>query len=126
MNDEQIKFARDKMRKNIVPGLSMSYIEEWIAKLETERDEAIAHGERMRKATIAAEKQLPEIKRYRGLWEGTIEERDELRAEVESLKADKARLDWIEELDPDSRVWFKIADAISIRDAIDAAMKGDK
>ena len=42
-------------------------------------------------------------------------ERDELRAEVERLKADKARLDWLEKRE--SMEGFT-------RDAIDSAMKG--
>ena len=42
-------------------------------------------------------------------------QRDELRAEIERLKADKARLDWLEKRE--SMEGFT-------RDAIDAAMKG--
>ena len=45
-----------------------------------------------------------------------VNERDELRAELERLKADKARLDWLEKRE--SMEGFT-------RDAIDAAMKGE-
>ena len=53
-----------------------------------------------------------------------VKERDELRAEVERLKADKARLDWLEFLDCDSPFWGVLPDAANPRKAIDVAMKG--
>lgn len=49
----------------------------------------------------------------------------QLRAEVELLKADKARLDWLEKLDPDSSSWLVVIDSLYIRGAIDSAMKGE-
>ena len=49
---------------------------------------------------------------------------DYVLRQIGKLKADKVRLDWMEELDPDSSAWVDIADAIRIRKAIDAAMKG--
>lgn len=62
------------------------------------------------------------------------EERDELRAEVERLKADAARLDWLEnaksaEYREGARGWslngWSGPYSDTIREAIDAAMKGD-
>ncbi len=65
-------------------------------------------------------------------------ERDELRAEVEQLQADKARLDWLDSFNntvtiqcEDGGIWIEIEDykkvndepEKSLRDAIDAAMK---
>lgn len=53
-------------------------------------------------------------------------ERDELRAEVALLRQDKARMDWLTNLDCDSFFWGELSDAVNVRAAIDAAMKGDE
>lgn len=66
-------------------------------------------------------------------------ERDELRAEVESLKADKARIDWLAETTNgvcfshnagkpvvSPRAAFHAFSGDDLRKAIDAAMKGDE
>ena len=54
-------------------------------------------------------------------------ERNALRAEVEKLKADKARLDWINEHWDDCEFITKGDFSVDkLRDAIDSAMKGDK
>lgn len=45
-------------------------------------------------------------------------------AEADAQRADTARLDWLENREPDAALWDYVADAINIRDAIDAAMKG--
>ena len=63
-------------------------------------------------------------------------ERDELRAEVERLKADKARLDWLGESNHADLIHcdctagfyverFHMETVPTLREAIDAAMKGD-
>lgn len=51
------------------------------------------------------------------------EERDSLRSQNQSLLADKERLDWLQTLDPESRVWYSVMDEMDIRKACDAAMK---
>jgi hypothetical protein len=63
-------------------------------------------------------------------------ERDELRAEVESLKADKSRMDWLSKQAVQGRFYDRLNGTWrdsqtftihnSLRDAIDAAMKGDE
>jgi len=47
----------------------------------------------------------------------------ELAKKNKALSEDKARLDWLQALDPDSTVWFKVSDSICIRAAIDAVMQ---
>jgi len=39
------------------------------------------------------------------------------------LATERARLDWLGQLDNESRKWYLIMDAVNIRDTIDAAMK---
>ena len=48
---------------------------------------------------------------------------DEAEAE---LAAERARLDWLEKSDPDSLHWWTVGEPNSIRDDIDAAMKGGR
>lgn len=49
----------------------------------------------------------------------------ELNAELERLKADKARMDWLAALDCDSPLWDALSDTTKLRSTIDAAMKGE-
>lgn len=53
------------------------------------------------------------------------EELDSLRSQNKELLADKERLDWLQTLDPESRVWYSVMDEMDIRKACDAAMKKD-
>lgn len=48
----------------------------------------------------------------------------EMNAEIERLKADKARMDWLADLDCDSPLWDALSDTTKLRSTIDAAMKG--
>jgi chromosome segregation ATPase len=48
----------------------------------------------------------------------------EMNAEIERLKADKARMDWLAALDCDSPLWDALSDTTKLRSTIDAAMKG--
>ncbi len=105
----------DKMRDgNDLPDLAR--------RLERERDELRAEVERL-------SHEIREMTARNGAtYNRNVEANKKnasLLAEVERLKADGKRLDWMEELDPDSRAWVKIADAICILEAIDAAMKGE-
>lgn len=96
-------------------------------KLERERDE-------LREKTARQAERIRYLEGATNHAEGTplsiaLRERDELRAEVERLKADKARLDYCDtviDLEPEHYVLrFPVRVSCTIRDAIDAAMKGD-
>ena len=49
----------------------------------------------------------------------------DMTEEIQQLRADKARLDWIKALDCDSPVWGVLCDTTKLRETIDAAMKGE-
>ena len=63
-----------------------------------------------------------------GHCDDVIRERDALKAEVEELRKDKARLDWIDGPTKGAEIdWDKFMDPKhTIRQAIDAAMKGNQ
>lgn len=59
----------------------------------------------------------PNVESYCKHWEARAE-----RAEAELAK-DRARLDWLEKVDPTSPQWDIICDHVNIRAAVDAAIK---
>lgn len=95
--------------------------------LVKERDELRAEVERAVAKIEAQNREFAEIVAIEGVpFAMTIPERVRmLVAEVERLKADKARLDWIKALDCDSPVWGVLCDTTKLRETIDAAMKGE-
>lgn len=113
----------------IAPGANLWASADFARKLERERDEA-------RKERNAALSDRDAWARMCGAvdcytpstaepYEALKLQRDELRAEVERMKADKARLDWL--IEHGANDFFEVLSEYpsQARNAIDAAMKGD-
>lgn len=103
--------------------------ERGVRKSEQEVRELYAEVDRLKSQSCEQNRcmnQLRELWKHLPDIENKYDERlayhlDEL---IERLKADKARLDWLEGLHPESKYWFVVSDSLNIRGAIDAAMKG--
>lgn len=106
-------------------------------QLIKQRDDALQQLQIVTSSRDEATKQVEQLKQYALKLDDW---NDKLQAEVDRLKADKERLDWLDSFNntvtiqcEDGGIWIEIEDykkvnnepEKSLRDAIDAAMKGD-
>jgi len=103
-------------QREVIQNAQAHHAERKDAIARAERAEASLHALRLVCGTTDADKF--------STWVDRANARAE-KAEAE-LAAERARLDWLGQLDNESRKWYLIMDAVNIRAAIDAEMKEAK